>query len=72
MHCFLAKLEVNFCHYQGLLARFVFDEAHCVSQWGHDFRKDYIKVGNLRNMFPGLLILRSLHKVRVLICFCRD
>ena len=36
------------------VALIAIDEAHCVSQWGHDFRQDYLGLGVLKEHFPGV------------------
>lgn len=33
------------------------DEAHCVSQWGHDFRPDYLEIFSIRNFFPNAVMI---------------
>lgn len=33
------------------------DEAHCISQWGYDFRPSYLKIGEIRRLFPNINIL---------------
>jgi len=49
---FLAQLDS--LHERGLLSLFAIDEAHCVSQWGHDFREDYLSLNVLHERYADV------------------
>lgn len=44
----LQKMQVNFL---------VVDEAHCISQWGYDFRPDYLQIADVRELLPDVPVI---------------
>jgi len=51
------KRTLDQLNHNGMLSRFVIDEAHCLSQWGHDFRPDYLSLKNLRDRYKTVPIM---------------
>ena len=50
-------LEMNFLLKDIKVSLFAIDEAHCISQWGHDFRPEYTQLKVIREQFPSVPIV---------------
>ena len=51
------QAEINFLLRDIQISLFAIDEAHCISQWGHDFRPEYTQLKMLRRQFPQIPII---------------
>ena len=50
-------MEMNFLMKEIKVSLFAIDEAHCISQWGHDFRPEYTQLKAIREQFPQIPIV---------------
>ena len=53
----MALSEMHYLLKSVPVSLFAIDEAHCISQWGHDFRKEYTRLGELRDVFPHVPVM---------------
>lgn len=51
------QIEMNFLLRDIKISLFAIDEAHCISQWGHDFRPEYTQLKTIRQQFPHVPII---------------
>ena len=54
---YISPAEANYLLRDMHISLFAIDEAHCISQWGHDFRPEYAQMGILHQQFPHVPII---------------
>lgn len=57
------KLLINLekCYKNNNLERIIIDESHCITEWGTTFRPIYLKLGNLKMLFPSVQIVPTVY-----------
>ena len=67
--CFTSHLCTKLCNSLLSVIWFTLQEAHCCSQWGHDFRPDYKNLGILKTQFPNVPLVALTVCLHCFFCF---